>query len=80
MLHRGAPSEGQGLVSIPEFVTGSPRVTYRRLRMAGLTTAQAGNLTAHMSGLRIARSGWTLQEVEGLLFVRSMVDTGRMGS
>ena len=59
--------------------TGLPaRPTYRRLTMAGFTPAEAGNLTAHLSGLRSAVSPWTLREIESLLFVRDLVERGRL--
>ena len=56
----------------------SARTTYQHLRMAGLTDAEAGNLTAHLSGLHVAEQGWTLLEIERLLFVRSLVERGRI--
>jgi len=56
------------------------RSTYQRLRMAGLSATEAGNLTAHLNGLHVAEHGWTLQEVERLLFIRALVDLGRIPS
>jgi hypothetical protein len=56
------------------------RSTYQRLRMAGLSAAEAGNLTAHLNGLHVADHGWTLQEIERLLFIRALVDLGRIPS
>jgi hypothetical protein len=56
------------------------RTTYRRLRIAGLTPREAGTLTGHLSGLRIVPSGWTIEEVERLMFIRALVGSGRMGS
>ena len=56
------------------------RSTYQRLRMVGLTATEAGNLTAHLSGLHVSENGWTLQEIERLLFVRALVDLGRIPS
>lgn len=56
------------------------RTTYRRLRMAGLDATQAGNLTAHLAGIRATPKGWTLHEVESLLFVRSLVASGKLQS
>ena len=58
----------------------SVRSTYHRLRMVGLTAVEAGNLTAHLSGLRIADQAWTLHEIEGLLFVRALAARGRIPS
>jgi hypothetical protein len=54
--------------------------TYRRLRLAGLTAREAGSLVAHLNGLEPATSGWRLSEVEGLLFVRALVSSGRLRS
>jgi hypothetical protein len=58
----------------------SVRTTYHRLRMVGLTATEAGNLTAHLNGLRIADQSWTLHEIERLLFVRALVERGRIPS
>jgi hypothetical protein len=52
--------------------------TARRLQNHGLTLAEATNLTAHMVGLPPARTGWNLRQVEHLLFLRSIVETGRL--
>jgi hypothetical protein len=56
------------------------RSTYQRLRMVGLSATEAGNLTAHLNGLHVAEQGWTLQEIERLLFIRALVELGRMPS
>lgn len=55
-------------------------MTYRRLRIAGLSAREAGTLTAHLTGLQIVPGGWRVEEVERLLFVRELIRTGRMGS
>jgi hypothetical protein len=54
--------------------------TFRRLRMGGLTMTEAGNLTAHVKGLHAVPGGWTVEEIERLLFVRELVRQGRMRS
>jgi hypothetical protein len=64
----------------PELPVAAPGITFRRLRIAGLTAAQAGNLTARLSGLSPVRSGWSVNEIERLLFLRSLVDSGRVRS
>jgi hypothetical protein len=46
--------------------------------MSGLSLVEASNLTARLAGLRPARTGWTLGQVEHLLFLRSIVETGRL--
>lgn len=56
------------------------RRTFQRLRMVGLSTAEAGNLTAHLRGLRIGRQPWTVAEIERLMFLRALVETGRVDS
>ena len=71
-------SDAMAVAPVPEQRTA--RSTYHRLRMAGLTAAEAGNLTAHLSGLHVAEQGWTLKEIERVLFVRALVDRGRIAS
>jgi hypothetical protein len=54
------------------------RATWRRLRMAGFSAEEAGNLVAHLAGLPIGRTAWTVREVENLLFIRAMAIEGRI--
>jgi hypothetical protein len=54
------------------------RVLFTRLWMCGLTAEQAANLTARLEGLEAADSGWSLVEVERLLFLRWLVESGRL--
>jgi hypothetical protein len=58
----------------------SARSTYQRLRMVGLTATEAGNLTAHLSGLHVSEQSWTLPEIERLEYIRTLVDLGRLPS
>jgi hypothetical protein len=58
----------------------APRATYRSLGSRGLAPAEAGNLTAFLHGLRPAVGGWTVREINGLLFLRSLVERGRLPS
>jgi|1185.fasta_scaffold298838_2 hypothetical protein len=58
----------------------SAAATYRRLRFAGLTERQAGTLVGHLNGLSTVPGGWSIEEVEHLLFVRALVRLGRIGS
>jgi hypothetical protein len=71
---------GSASAEEPELPVAAPGVTFRRLRIAWLTPAQAGNLTARLSGLSPVRTGWSVAEIERLLFLRSLVDTGRVRS
>ena len=53
-------------------------VTARRLQLGGFTTTEAVNLTARLAGLPPVRTGWSLRQVEHLLFLRSIVESGRL--
>ena len=53
-------------------------VTARRLQLGGFSIAEASNLTARLTGLAPARTGWSLRQVEHLHFLRSIVETGRL--
>jgi hypothetical protein len=55
-------------------------VTYRRLVLCGLTPTEAGNLTARLAGIQGVASGWTIHQIEHLLFLRSLVERGRLPS
>jgi hypothetical protein len=57
--------------------TMSPRATFRRLRICGLSAAEAGNLTARLEGLPPVHDGWRVLEIERLVFLRWLVDRGR---
>jgi hypothetical protein len=48
------------------------------LESEGWTPREAGNLVALLHGLRPARTGWNVREIEYLRFLRSMVQTGRI--
>jgi hypothetical protein len=54
--------------------------TYRDLGAKGLAPAEAGNLTAYLRGLRPVDRGWTVAEIDRLLFLRYLVDRGRLES
>ena len=52
--------------------------TTRRLQLCGLSLVEATNLTAHLNGLPIVESGWTVRQIEHLLFLKAIVDTGQL--
>jgi hypothetical protein len=52
----------------------------RELVAQGFTSAEAGNLAAYLLGLAHADDGWTIEEIERLLFVRHLVTRQRLGS
>ena len=54
------------------------RDTYRRLGTLGLGPAEAGNLTAYLRGLRPASQGWRTEEIDSVLFLRYLVEHGRI--
>jgi hypothetical protein len=54
------------------------RSAYRALRSMGWTDAEASSLAAHLAGLAVTRVGWRIREVESLLFIRSLVSSGRL--
>jgi hypothetical protein len=57
-----------------------PAVTYRLLGSRGFRSDEAGNLTAYLHGLSPVKGGWTVGEIERLLFVRHLVERGDLGS
>jgi hypothetical protein len=62
-------------VAEPEAV----RHAYQGLVAMGWTVAKAGNLAAHLAGLDLTRRAWRIDEIEGLMFIRSLVLDGRLG-
>jgi hypothetical protein len=52
--------------------------TTRRLQLCGLSVAEASNLTARLRGLPAVESGWTVRQIEHLLFLRSIVESHRL--
>jgi hypothetical protein len=52
--------------------------TTRDLQRRGLTIVESANLTARLAGLGFVRSGWTVRQIEHLVFLRSIVDSGRL--
>ena len=53
---------------------------YLGLRRSGLSTAEAGNLTARLEGIHAVPGGWTLRDVERLQFLRWLITSGRLGA
>jgi len=62
----------------PAGRSGNVRAAYDGLLALGWTDAEAGNLAARMAGLEVARPSWRIEELEGLLFIRSLVEEGRL--
>lgn len=78
MAHETRTTGGGHAAAPPEAPTA--RRTFQRLRMVGLSTTEAANLTAHLNGLRVGRQPWTVAEIERLLFIRALVETDRLRS
>jgi hypothetical protein len=87
--HSGTDSRGsaaQGPHRRPPAVGASPSrgsavlATYRDLGAKGLAPTEAGNLTAYLRGLRPVDQGWTVAEIDRLLFLRYLVDRDRLDS
>lgn len=55
------------------------RSTYRHLVTNGLAPDEAATLTAFLCGIPIADARWSLRQVNVLLFMRALVQTGRFG-
>ena len=64
--------------SITSTANAGPRSMVWHLEAGGWTEREAGNLVALLHGLRPARSGWTVREIEHLRFLQSMVKVGRI--
>ena len=55
------------------------RSTYRHLLLKGMAPEEAANLTAFMAGIPVGEAHWTLKQINQLLFLRQMQQTGRFG-
>lgn len=65
--------------------TGSPvtpqtRATYRLLILRGLAPDEAANLTAWLCGIHVGSQRWRLDEINRLLFLRELSESGRFGA
>ena len=47
--------------------------------MKGMAPEEAANLTAFIAGIPVGEAHWTLQQINKLLFLRRMAETGRFG-
>jgi hypothetical protein len=59
--------------------TPATRPVYRLLLMKGMTPAEAASLTAFICGLPTSDLHWSLKQLNQLLFLRRMRQTGRFG-
>jgi hypothetical protein len=63
----------------PAPTAQTTRATYRHLLMKGMEPEEAANLTAFIAGIPVGESKWTLKQINQLLFLRRMAETGRFG-
>jgi hypothetical protein len=54
------------------------RATYRTLILRGMAPDEAANLTAFMAGIPLGQGHWTLKQINQLLFLRRMHETGNL--
>jgi len=74
---RGVLPPGEGLsFRTADVIPGA----FRELVAQGLTSTEAGNLAAYLIGLGRTNDGWTIDEIERLLFVRHLVSRQRIRS
>jgi hypothetical protein len=57
-----------------------PAATYRQLIVRGFASGEAANLTAYLKGLPIGTEPWTLRQVNTVLFLPRLRETGRFGA
>ena len=81
----GAASGRTGSPAMPRAETLSPakalatRSIYRTFLLKGLAPDEAANLTAFVCGIPVQDLHWSLRQVNQLLFLREMAQTGRFG-
>ena len=63
-----------------EAPPATARALVRTLELGGWSEREAGNLVALAHGIRPARSGWQVREIEHLRFLRDLVRRGRIDS
>ena len=66
------------MLSTPTTAPSGARSMVWHLEAGGWTEREAGNLVALAHGLRPARSGWSVREIEHLRFLQAMVKSGRI--
>jgi hypothetical protein len=49
---------------------------HRLLMIRGLTSVEAGNVVAHVIGIRPAETGWTVDEIKHIVAIRALVASG----
>lgn len=57
-----------------------PTATYRDLVIRGFASGEAANLTAYLNDLPIEEQPWTLRQVNAVVFLRKLRESGQFGS
>ena len=57
-----------------------PTATYRDLVTRGFASGEAANLTAYLNDLPIEEQPWTLRQVNAVVFLRKLRESGQFGS
>ena len=86
MIHPHDPSPAWGASiarpTVPDEadVAGTIDGAYRDLKARGLSSVEAGNVVAYITGLHAAESGWTVEEIKHLVAVRLLIVGGVIDS
>ena len=62
----------------PTTAAAGARTLVWHLEAGGWTEREASNLVALVHGLRPARAGWSVREIDHLRFLQSLVKSGRI--
>jgi hypothetical protein len=73
------PRRTKARVTAADRRTG-PAATYRDLVIRGFASTEAANLTAYLHDLPIEEQPWTLRQVNAVLFLRKLRETGQFGA
>jgi hypothetical protein len=79
MIHPHDPSLASGVTvsgSQASDEAGTIDSSYRLLMIRGLSSVEAGNVVAYITGLHAAEQGWTLHEIKHLVALRALVADG----
>ena len=64
------------MLSTPTAATASRALVWH-LEAGGWTQREAGNLVALVHGLKPAKTGWTVREIEHLRFLQALARSGK---
>jgi hypothetical protein len=79
MLSTSQTSVGESFIDHETEARAVPvTLTVRRLQICGFSATEATNLTARLAGLPVVRAGWSARQIEHLMFLRTIVASGRL--